>query len=680
MNVSYEWLREYVPVVGTPDELALRLTMAGLTIEHWERVGSDVVFDVEVTSNRADCLGHAGIAREFAAIYDLTAKVPDPQPNAAGKPAASSVSVTIEDKNLCPRYQARVIRGVKVGPSPAKLVHRLSAVFDAFKPPERKSFRPVNNVVDITNFVLMETGQPLHAFDLAKLAGPKIVVRRAKAGEKLLAINHREYDLDASMVVIADAEKPVALAGVMGGAATEVTESTVDLLIESAQFSPLAVRHASRKLALASDSSYRFERGVDPEGIDRASRRCCELILEHAGGELAEGDVFAGDPPPPRVIVPLRWNQIERILGIHIPHEEAVRILTKLGCVEKKRSVERIEFETPSWRRDLTREIDLVEEVARVHGYDNVPEDARVPMTASHKTRRDRVLDRIRRTMTGTGHFEAMTRSLVDEKSCQLFSPWTNEPPHRSLTPMMGSDCARTSLLPSLLDSVRTNEKAQNPEIRLFEIAKIYLPTAGGLPTEPTALGVATTGDFYELKGTLEALLETLNPALSWELTPSKHAFFASDRQVELSLSGKRVAVFGQLSKQAMDAVDLRNPVCMAEVLLEPLVEIAELVPTTTTVSPYPTIQRDLNLIVDEAKLWAEIEAIVRSADATLVERAIFREIYRNPKQDGPGKKRMLFSIELRAPDRTLTGDEADAVCRTIVDRCGERLGAKLLA
>lgn len=680
MNLSCNWLREYVPVVGKPEDLALRLTMAGLTIENWEKVGDDVVFDVEVTSNRADCLGHVGLAREFAALYDLAVTVPDPQSKAKGKPASSNVSVSIEDKTLCPRYQARVIRGVKVGPSPKKLVERLAAVSDAFKPPERKNFRPVNNVVDVTNFVLMETGQPLHAFDLAKLAGPKIVVRRARKGEKLLAINHREYELDDSMCVIADAEKPVALAGVMGGATSEVTESTVDLLIESAQFSPLAVRHASRKLALASDSSYRFERGVDPEGIDRASRRCCELILEYAGGELAEGDVWAGDPPPPRVVVPLRWSQIERILGIHIPHEEAVRILTKLGCVEKTRSVERIEFETPSWRRDLTREIDLIEEVARVHGYDYIPEDVKVPMTASHRTRRDRVLDKVRRVLTGTGHFEGMTRSLVEESATKLFSPWTSEPPHRSLTPMMGADCARTSLLPSLLDSVRTNEKAQNAEIRLFEIAKIYLPGKGALPTEPTALGIATTGDFYELKGTLEALLEALNPAAKWELAPSKHAFFASDRQVELSLNGQRIAIFGQLSKQAMDAVDLRRPVCMAEVLLEPLVEIAELVPTTTAVSPYPAIERDLNLIVDEEKAWSQIESIVRSADPTLVERALFREIYRNPKQDGPGKKRMLFSIALRAPDRTLTGDEADAVCKTIVARCGEQLGAKLLA
>jgi len=396
MIVSWNWLKQYVTLDMPLEQLQRRLTMAGLNHEETREVGGDLAIDLEVTSNRPDCLGHLGVAREVAVLFGRELHVPQARPPEGDTPVEKLVEVQIDCPDLCPRYTARVIRGVKVGPSPRWLVRRLQTV----------GLTPINNVVDISNYVLMECGQPLHTFDYAKLKGPRIVVRRPRPGESIEAIDHRIYDLSPQMCVIADAEDPVAIGGVMGGAATEISAETTDVLVEAAEFNPVSIRNTARALNLHSDSSYRFERGVDPMGVDWASRRCCELILELAGGELARGVVDVGRRPPQPQLITLRLSQIERILGIEIPLERVREILLALGLREvedgargregKESASATLTLLPPSWRRDLTREIDLVEEVGRIHGYDAIPEDVGVPMVASRRPERDRVIERIR--------------------------------------------------------------------------------------------------------------------------------------------------------------------------------------------------------------------------------------------------------------------------------------------
>ncbi|HEY2760625.1 MAG TPA: phenylalanine--tRNA ligase subunit beta, partial [Pirellulales bacterium] len=351
MIVSWNWLKQYVTLSMPPEEFERRLMLAGLNHEETKPVGSDLAIDLEITSNRPDCLGHIGIAREAAVVFGVPLSVPNPQPAQSKTAVTGLTKVTLECPNLCFRYTARVIRGVKVQASPGWLIDCLKTI----------GIEPINNVVDVTNFVLMECGQPLHAFDFQKLEGQEIIVREARKGERLEAINHKTYELESGMCVIADRSRPVGLGGVMGGASTEVTAKTTDVLIEAAEFDPLSIRNTSRKLALHSDSSYRFERGLDPQGVDWASRRCCELILQTAGGELASGVIDVGRKATAREPIVLRLPQLKRILGIEIDPAEVRRILSALGNSEQKASNNaQIEVIPPSWRRDLTREIDLI--------------------------------------------------------------------------------------------------------------------------------------------------------------------------------------------------------------------------------------------------------------------------------------------------------------------------------
>ena len=414
MIVSWNWLKDYVPLDLSPAEVAERLMMAGLNLESIEPHGDDQAIDLEVTSNRPDCLGHIGVAREASVLFDKPLTIPLANVKSNGQPIEAVTSVAIECLDLCPRYVARVIRGVKIGPSPKWLRDRLEAI----------GITPINNVVDVTNYCLMESGQPFHAFDFDKLRGGRIVVRRAKPNEKLQAIDHNEYTLTSDMCVICDAERPIAVAGVMGGAATEISGSTTNVLIEVADFSSMSIRATARKLNLHSPSSYRFERGVDAHQMDWASRRCCELIQQVAGGELLEGSIWAGQPPVAEPTkVSLRTNQLRRILGIDIPATESHRILVALGLKPSSDQTETDgtkHYLAPSWRRDLSREADLIEEVARIHGYDKIPEDVFVPLSLSQKSLTERVLDRIRDTLTAAGFFETITLTFVSSELAEL--------------------------------------------------------------------------------------------------------------------------------------------------------------------------------------------------------------------------------------------------------------------
>jgi phenylalanyl-tRNA synthetase beta chain len=677
MLVSWDWLGQYVKLDMPHAELTERLMMAGLNHDGTEPHGRDLRINLEVTSNRPDCLGHIGIARETAVLFDRPLVLPAAAPpESASKTAEQSAAVRLDCPELCYRYTARVLSGVRVKPSPAWLVDRLATV----------GIAAINNIVDITNYVLMECGQPLHAFDLAKLAGRQIVVRSARQGETFLAINHKSYPLEPGMCVIADAQRAVGIGGVMGGAETEVSAATTEVLIEAAEFDPMSIRGTARRLALHSDSSYRFERGLDAQGVDWASRRTCELILELAGGELAAGVIDIGRRPQQREPVVLRFAQLRRILGIDVPAETARRILIALGNRERQADAERVEVIPPSWRRDLAREIDLVEEVARIHGYDKIPEDARVPMVPSYRTREDRVLAKVRQVMTAAGFDEALTLSVVDEAWSEAFTPWSEAPALRSsIAVLRRADRLRRSIVPSLLGARRINESLSNLTIELFETAKVYLPQPGAaLPAEELMLSLTSGRNFAGLKGVIESAVAAIDPAARIVVAPTMQPLLDRNRSCELRLAfagaEQLFGYLGEVSPAGLKQFELRGPTTVAEVRLGVLIAAAVLVPQQGELSVYPAVARDVNLEVAESVAWAEIERTVRELAADPLETLEFREDYRDRKHVPAGSKRLLFSFTLRSRESTLTNEEADQIRERIVSACRERFGAKLVA
>lgn len=671
MLVSWNWLKDYVTLDMPPAEVERRLMMAGLNHESSTPVGDDLAIDFEVTSNRPDCLGHLGIAREIAVLFDRQLRLPPASPPESSASARDLAQVRIDCPELCSRYIARVIRGVKVGPSPPWLRDRLAAI----------GIAAINNVVDVTNYVLMECGQPLHAFDLARLLGRQIVVRRAAAGEQIEAIDHRLYELTADTCVIADARLPVAIGGVMGGAASEVTPSTTELLIESALFDPASIRGTARRLNLHSDSSYRFERSVDPEGVDWASRRACELILEVAGGQLAAGSVDVGRQPDPRQPIILRFDQLRRILGIDIPPPRVRHILAALGLRETRCDAAAVEVVPPSWRGDLAREIDLIEEAARIHGYDAIPEDVSVPMAPSALSAEDRVLARVRHVLTACGFDEALTASAVDQSWSEAFTPWTSQPPLVCQTPVLRrADRLRRSLVPSLLGARRTNESLGNPVIELFEIARAYLPRPGQLPDEIQLVALTSGGDFLHVKGVVEAILAELNCRVPLEVRQWQHPLLDERRACQLWLSGQPFGVLGEAGPAGLAQFDLHARTTIAEFHTAALVCVADLAPRYAELAAFPAISRDINLVVDESVAWADLAATVQDAAGQLLESLAYEDTYRDREKLGPGKKSLLFSIRLRSRQATLTHAEADALREKIVAACAEAHGARLRA
>jgi len=665
MIVSFDWLKDYVAIDVPAEELERRLMMAGLNHEGTETVGDDLAIDLEVTSNRPDCLGHLGVAREAAVLLGKPLKLPPVELTEHAQPAEKLTSVRIDCPELCYRYIARVIRGVKIGPSPPWLKRRLATL----------EIGDINNIVDITNYVLMECGQPLHAFDLAKLTGRQIIVRDARAGEPFRAINHKSYELTPGMCVIADHQRPVALGGVMGGADSEVSQKTVDLLIESAEFSPVSIRNTSRALNLRSDSSHRFERGVDPAGVEWASRRCCQLILESAGGELAAGSVDVGRRPPEREPIVLRLDQLARVLGIEIDRQRVREILAALGNREVRADEKRVEVIPPSWRQDLTREIDLVEEVARIHGYEDIPEDVSVPMSKSARRDDDRVLERVRHVLSAAGLDEAYTLSAVDEDAVKAFSPWTDRPALKSETPILrGADHLRQSLIPSLLAVRKTNEGLSNLDIELYEIAKIYLPNGDDLPEEWWMLGLTTGGDYSHAKGVIEAIVSDLMPGAALDVDSLSDELLTDGRGARLRVGGELFGFIGEVSQQGLERFALRGPTTVAEIKLSALFAGATLIPQYTPPANFPAIQRDLNLEVDESVRWADVAANVRQAGGDLLEAVEYQDTYCDPQRLEKGKKRLLLRLRFRWAEGTLTNQEADDLRDRIVAATGGQL------
>ena len=673
MLVCWEWLSQYVNLTTHPDTLAHRFAMSGLNHESTTHAGQDTVIDLEVTSNRGDCLGHIGIAREASVLLSTPLRIPNPQPKANGAPVSELLQIENQFGAGCLRYTARVIRGVKIGRSPAWLARRLAAI----------GLKSVNNVVDVTNYVMMECGQPLHAFDLDHIRGGKIIVRAALQNEKFLAIDHHTYELDERMVVIADAERAVALGGVMGGADSEVSETTTDLLIESAAFEPLLIRRAARKLKLQSPSSYRFERRPDPAGLDWASRRCCELILEIAGGTLCAGFIDTAADPPPREEIRFRLAQIERILGIDISTQETERILAALGCQVSTINPSTMSVAPPSWRADLQREVDLIEEVARIYGYEKIPEDVAVPLAVAAQRPKDIALRRARSVLSAYGVDEAMTPSVVTEQLDQCGSVWTDAPALTTEIPLLiGAKFLRRAILPSLLAAKYTNQSQSVRDAQLYEVATVFIPDAAGtlLPREQSVLALVGWSDLSPVKGVVEDLIGQIaskQTQVQWVVFD--HPGFAAGSSQRVELDGEVLGYVGLVHPKIQSRLALEQPVAAAELNFDLLTRSLEEVRRADAVSAFPAVARDLNFVVDEPLRWSDLEAACRASGGEFLKSISYRETYRDPQKDGVNKKRTLLTLHFQSMDRTLNSEEVELAVAAIISQCGHKFSAKLL-
>ena len=667
MIVSWNWLKDYVKLDLSVDALTHRLMMAGFNLEGVEEVEGDFAIDLEITSNRPDCLGHLGVAREIAALLKTDLKIPDAKPAESGPSLEGRVKVEIaaDAAEWCPQYRARLIEGVKIGPSPDWMQRRLRTL----------GLRPINNVVDVTNYVMFECGQPLHAFDFTKVGGGKIVVRNAKPGEKLVAINHKEYALEPWYGMIADANTAIAFAGVMGGASSEIHSDTTSVLLESAEFAPLTIRRMSRALDLSSDASYRFERKIDPGGVAWASDRAAKLIAETSGGKVAAGFVHAGKPAVEPKPIKLRYHRVGEVLGIDVSKEEAKATLAALGLAKVSEDAESVTATPPTFRRDLTREIDLVEEVGRIHGYADVPEDAPPPLRAVGEQKELKALDMMRASLVGMGWFETVTFTFSSVPLVESIRPWTNEPP---LTVRHSSrrheNALRESLLPSLVTAAAAlNEARGTRSVRLFEVAHAFIPEGGtvagrtDVPRVWPPSNQATTKTlslWRTVRGQIEATLKRLHVGV--EFAPAEVPGLATGKSAEIRLGGQRVGVIGYVgeavrksdrSSRRFGAGGTRSD---ADPRGRRFGEEGHAPPDQ------PSIERDLSVVFDEAVKWSDVEALVRKEAGGDLESLAFADLYRG-KQIPAGKKSLMFKMIYRAKDRTLTGEEVEADVGRIV-------------
>ncbi|MGA2172384.1 MAG: phenylalanine--tRNA ligase subunit beta [Sedimentisphaerales bacterium] len=669
MKVLLSWLRDYVEIDRPAQEVAEILSNLGFPYEGIEQLDNDAVIDVEVTSNRGDCLGLIGIARELAAATDKELKIPKIELTESSKPVAEFAGIEIREPGLCPRYTARVIEGVKIGPTPEWMRKRLEAI----------GMRSVNNVVDATNYAMMETGQPPHAFDYAKILGQKIIVRKAAAGEQIISIDGSKCQLAGDMLIIADAKSPIAIAGVMGGVDTEVSDATTTILLEDAFFSPVSVRTTSRNLALPSEAAFRFCRIVDIENIDWASKRTAQLIIQAAGGKSAKGviDAYPGKPKPKQTT--LRLSRLRKLLGIEVPENTVMTILTRLGF-EPKRQGEQITCSVPSWRSDVYREADLIEEVSRVYGYDKIPTENKIRIEVAPVDTRQKTIDAIETYLNGCGFYETVTISFIDSRDAELFAA-TDNWAHLAVKDVTrtGTNLLRQSVLPSLFGVVKSNHNVGNTPCRVFEIADTYIPTGktGQLPLEKTRLSIACDSDFRDIRGAIEGLLKSI-------AADSSVKFVSTD--IKWAQAGAKIVVgnatigeVGMASQPVLDKFDFKNTdVCGAELDLEQLLILRRGPAKAKQLPKFPAIRRDLSLVVNEEIPWADIEtAVHKKAPAEELEELQFVDIFRG-KSIPEGKKSVTLSLWFRDADGTLTHEAVDRFQTDILKSLTESIGAEL--
>jgi len=697
MYISYNWLRELTGTTRTPLDLRERLTMVGLAIDAVETLPDDSILDVEVPSNRPDCLSHIGIAREVSVIESGGVTWPPATlPKTEGL-AESLTSVEILDPDLCPRYAARVIRGVKIGPSPGWLAHRLEAIGQ----------RPINNVADITNYVLHEMGQPLHAFDLARLSEQRIVVRRARVGEKLTTLDGVERELTGEMLMIADAERPVAVAGIMGGEDSEISNATVDVLIESAYFDPDSVRRTARALGMDTEASRRFERGVDYGGVIRAQQRCVELICEIAGGVATEDAVDVQKESPAARLVKFRPARVEALTSLEVAPARMFDILTRLGFAPSENNgvsltVEGVEaattFIVPTWRIDVRLEEDLIEEIARHTGYDKIRSELPRANSAGEYQPRGLQVRALRRVLAAAGYNEAINFSFIDTNHDDQIEPIADLVIERAAerfvalqNPIIDESVRmRPSLIPGLLSSLRHNLNHGKKDVRLFEIGRVFAALGDNeLPTEREALALLATGgmleadrsqairevDFYDVKGALEASAEALRvEPLQFAGASIKHLREGQTAAIKLA-DGTIIGSLGRLADNISAAYKFRQAVYVAELSLTVLLGAAESTVQYQTLTRFPSIMRDVTLLVARSTTLSELIGTVE--DQEIEDCRDVKLVGTYEGSNIPDDQRSVtLRLEYRSDDRTLRDEEVEEMHRRLVDVLTQKFGS----
>lgn len=663
MKISLKWLQDYVKPGVTKEVLTHKLTMAGLEVEHISSMGNDTIFELEITPNRPDCLSMMGLAREIAAVLNKPLTAPKIK---ALKLPKTKFPVAIQDLKDCRLYTGTLIENVSVNESPAWIKERISSL----------GLRPISNLVDITNFCLMENGQPLHVFDYNKLEGGTIQVRRAKKGERILTIDDVDRELDPSILVIADAKKPIAIAGIMGGKLTEVTSATKNVLLESACFDPILTRRASRKLGLTSDSCYRFERGVDLAGVTKVAQRAANLILDTAGGRITQYGKAGSSVVKKQKAVSLSLERINSYLGTELSLATIKKIMAQLNF-STTATKNKINIVPPSSRIDIKSDVDIIEEVARIVGYDQLPQTMPTIKISNVKTNLKRTArDRVRELMLAQGFNEAVSFSLINRNDL-IKSKLTTDNIAFITNPLsQDQEVLQPSTLPSLLNILRTNINRGQKNIKMFELAKIYQSDGEELET----LSIIMTGeqrddwrdmnkrpvDIYDVKGALEQVFHRMGIKDSRCSAREKNGLTPGNSMV-IEHEQKEIGFLGAVDPAVLDDWGIKKENIFFAQAMIPLHKMADVTQRKyKPFSNFPTVSRDISLAVDQNTSFQSIKDLAVREGGSLLKDVTFTELYLGEKIP-TGQKGIIFSLSYQSDERTLTEAEVNDVHQRII-------------
>ncbi len=688
MLISYNWLKDFTNLKDSPQRLAEKLTMAGIEVSSLEKRKDDFIYNAEITPNRPDLLCAKGIAREAACLtrskfYDPLSSTVDTQS------IGGNIDIEVKQKKACPRYNATLIKNIQVKVSDEKITRRLSAL----------GLRPVNSVVDITNYFLLGWGQPMHAFDYDKIEGRKIIVRYANKGEKLLALDGKEYELDETILVIADAKKPIAIAGVIGGVGAEIGLETKNVLLECAGFDTILIRKAARKLGISTDSSYRFERGVPVTSVGEIALAAASFIQKKAGGKIID-NLDVSNLQVKKVTCTLRFSEIKRILGINISQDDVKKILVSLGFIIENEVQDSLEVTTPFFRRDVKREIDLIEEIARIYGYDKMPSTITKVSSGQidnykslsgvvDETIRFAFKRKIHQSLCACGLNEIITYSMISDKESAVFGFKSDEVVKLQKALSSQQEIMRPTLLSGLMQALSWNINRQIDDIGVFELGDIFINQNHKF-TEKLNVAFGLCGrkyindwkhkpkevDFYDLKGILEDFLDHLG-IKDVQFLECEEPYFSKGAGAKVNYKNKTIARFGKLAAEVISVYDVDKDIYAAEVYIEDILGDMCLKKKFKPIAKFPAVTRDLAIIVKSDLSTREIIDKIRVTGKHLIKEVTLFDVYEG-KQIPPGYLSLAFSIKYQADDRTLIDEEVDEIQTRIQKVLVENLKAQI--
>ncbi len=643
----------------------------------------DISYEIGITPNRPDLLSHFGVAREIGVLLGKLPLLPKVKFKESRTPINKHFSVRVEDKVNCPRFAVRMIRNVKIGPSPEWLQQALRAV----------GLRSRNNVVDVTNYVMLECGQPMHAFDLKKLKGNKIVIRQVGGKEKVqetfTTLDGKEHNLPSDAVMVWDAERPVSIAGVMGGQNSEISDSTTDIILESAYWTPSSIRRTAKTLGIQSDAAYRFERGADPNASNYAIERAAQIVQQVAGGEILKGRIDIYPKKITERLVPLRIERTNAILGTSLTRVQVIDVLQKLGIRKVKSPKNKILFSVPTFRVDIEREIDLIEEVARVYGYNKIESKTVAAIDFDHPFEKEVLADRVRETLVGFGYHEALTLSIQNEETAKLASP---NPV--TLVNLLGKEMStmRTSLVPGLLESAARNQSHGNTDLRLFEIGHVF--ERGESPQlvqniveeERVCLllsgkssirhwkSSSSTLDLYDIKGEVADLLD-MHGLDSWRFIYYSTSETLADNPILVEINGTQAGFLGKVKTDVCKKFGFEEDAFVAELKLSLLASSAE--KKYRALPKFPRVLRDVAFVVDSAVVSEDVELSMWKSGSKLLQQVELFDLYQGDNLPA-GKKSLAFTLVLLSREKTLTDEEIESDVRKIVTTVQQEFNATL--